>query len=443
MMAFWTAVGFLSLLGGGADKGDFPQFRGPNGNGVVLTGDLPTTWKKGVNIAWTTPLPGTGWSQPVLVGETLFLTAAVGDKLAKPKDMQQGVRDLSSMGLGGSKPKTELKWQAMAVSAATGSILWTTTVAEGKPKHAIHPSNTYATETACADAERVYVYFGATGTAAALDHRGNLLWKTELGSYPTSAGFGTGASPLLIEGRLVIASFNEESAFVVGLDPKNGKEVWREKRAKPGSSWATPFPWRNSKRTEVVCCGDKLVTSHDPRTGKELWRLGGIGTAFAPSPSSDGDLVIFGASSPMSATQMFAVKAGGSGDLTLKGKETSSEWVAWYRKGGTIGMSSPAASGGFAYWPGSGILTCIETATGKQVYKERIPGGRQITASVLVVGDKLLVLNESGKAVWVKTGPKFEVVGGGDLEDTFWSSPAVGEGKLYLRGVNALYCIRK
>lgn len=422
---------------------DYPQFRGPAGNGVA-TANPPTTWKAGQSVAWRTPLPGTGWSQPVVMGSTVFVTAAVCDQLRKPKDMEAGVKDLSSMPLFAPKaPNATIKWQVMALDADTGAVQWTTTVADGKPKQPIHPSNTYATETPCADSKRVYAYFGATGTVAALDHSGKVVWKTELGSYPISAGFGTGSSPLLLDGRLFLNFFNEENAFVVALDAKTGAELWRKRRDKPGSSWASPFAWRNSKRTEVVACGDKLVTSHDPATGAENWRLGGIGTGFAPSPAADGDLLVFGAASPFSPAQTFAVKAGASGNITLKKDERSSESVAWTKKGGVVGMASPVAAAGLVYWTNQGIIACYEAATGKQVYKERLASGRMVTASPLLVGDRLLIVSETGKAQWIKAGRKFEVVGSGELDDTFWASPAVAGDRLFLRGVDALYCLKR
>jgi outer membrane protein assembly factor BamB len=425
---------------------DYPQFRGPAGTGVAPAADPPLSWSDKENLAWTAKLPGTGWAQPVVVGNTVFVTAAVGEKLARPKDMEAGVRDPGSIPLpflGSKPPDTTVKWQLLAYAADTGKPLWAKTVVEGKPKFAIHPSNTYATETPCADADRVYAYFGATGTLAAYDHAGNQKWKVELGAYPYANGFGSGSSPALFDGLVYVACFNEKKAFLAAFDATTGDERWRQPREKPGSAWASPLVWRNSKRTEIIAAGDKLVTAHDPKTGSELWRVGGIDTAFAPSPAADGDRLLLGASSPFSASPLFAVTAGANGDITLKKGETANAFVAWSRNKGGVGMSSPLAAGGYLYIPGEGTVVCVDAATGKEKYKERLSKGKMVTASPVLVGDKILILDEAGKATWLKAGPAFEVVGTGELKDTFWASPAVAGDRVYLRGVDALYCVKK
>lgn len=445
-VAFWVAV--MTLLASGSSSylgaDDYPQFRGPTGSGVIPSADPPLEWATGKGLAWKVDLPGTGWSQPVIIGKTLFVTAAVGDKLGRPKDMAAGARDPASMPVIGKAkvPDTVVKWQVLALDAETGKQQWAVTVAEGKPKFPIHPSNTYATETPCADAERVYTYFGATGTVAALSHEGKPIWKVELGAYPYSNGFGSGSSPALFNGKLYVSNFNESKGFLVALDARTGKEAWRVER-KAGSAWGSPIIWKNSKRVEVVAVGDKLVTAHDPETGKELWRLGGIDTAFATSPAIDGDMLILGASSPFSSSPMYAIRAGASGDITLAKGEKSNASVAWYQTKAKVGMSSPVAAKGYVYFPSDGTLTCYEVATGKRIYSERIPGSRMVAACPLLVGDKLFVLDESGKGTWVKIGPEFEVLGTGSLSDTFWASPALVGNRLYLRGINGLYCLGK
>jgi outer membrane protein assembly factor BamB len=437
-------LSLMLLVPSGMDAADFPQFRGPIGNGVLTQGEPPTSWSNTQNLAWMTKVPGTGWSQPIIIGNKLFITAAVGEKLSRPKDMQEGVKDMSSMPFfGGRKPEGMVQWQLIALNADSGSVLWTKTIVEGKPQFAIHPSNTYATETPCADGERVYSYFGATGTLAAYTHTGEQRWKVELGAFPFSNGFGSGSSPLLIDGKIIISNFNEKDAFLAAFDAKTGKEIWREKRAKSGSAWASPMIWKNSKRTEIVAAGDKLVTSHDPATGKEFWRLGGIDTAFAPSPAIDGDMLLLAASSPFSASPLYGVKSGATGDITLAKGTKSNEFVAWSRNGSGVGMSSPLAHQGYLYIAGDGQLICDDIATGKQIYKERLPKSRSVTACLMLVGEKLLILDETGKATWVKTGPKFEVIDQGTIKDTFWASPAIVGDKVYLRGVDGIYCLQK
>jgi outer membrane protein assembly factor BamB len=431
------------LLMGFAQGEDYPQFRGPKGNGIATAAAVPTTWAKDKNVAWMTKIPGTGWSQPIVVGKKLFVTTAVGENLPKPKDMQAGVRDMSSMGLGGKKFSSPLKWQLFALDAETGAVLWEKTVAEGIPTQPIHPSNTYATESPCADKERVYVHFGMEGTLAAYSHDGERVWKLTVGAFKFSNGFGSGSSLAIHDGKIYMNNFNENAAFVACYDGKTGQRVWHQPRQKAGSAWASPLVWKNSKRTEIIAAGDKLVTSHDPNTGEELWRIGGIDTAFSPSPAVDGDVLLLGASSPFSAGPLMAIAAGAQGDITLPKGTKSSEAVTWFRTGGGVGMSSPVATGGYLSIPGEGSLTCVDIANGKPVYKERLPKSRMVAACPVVVGDKLLLVEETGKATWVKTGPQFEVLEQSELPGTFWASPAIAGDVLYLRSVDGIYCIKK
>jgi outer membrane protein assembly factor BamB len=427
------------------EAADFPQFRGPNGNGVLEKAQPPLNFDATKQVAWSTKIPGTGWSQPVVVGKKIFLTSAVSDKLERPKDMNDGVKDMRSMPVFGSLgkgPNFEVDWQVIALDLETGKPLWTQSIIKAKPKYSIHPSNTYATETVCADAERVYAFFGATGTVVALDHQGKEIWRQEVGAFPFSNGFGSGSSPTLFDGKLYIASFNESRAFLLAFDAKTGKQLWGQSPTRSGSSWASPFIWKNSKRTEIIACAEKVVTSHDPNTGEELWRFTGIDTGFAPSPASEGDRLYFGASSPFSSSPMACILAGGKGDISSKSGAKSSEFVAWFRTGANIGMASPVVSNGYLYSPTDGLITCYDASSGKQLYKERLPKSRTVTSSALLVDDKILILDETGHATWIKSGSEFEVIGTGYLKDTFWATPALVGDRLLLRGVDAIYCVR-
>src|SRR5262249_26337610 len=158
---------------------------------------------------------------------------------------------------------------------ATGKVLWHQTAREAKPTIPAQMGNTYASETPVTDGERVYAYFGSAGVYC-YDFSGKLLWSKDLGSFAMMTGWGTGSSPALDGERLFIQCDNEEKSFLVALDKKSGKELWRADRAEK-SSWSTPFVWRNQKRTEVVACGSRRVRSYDPATGKVLWELGGLG----------------------------------------------------------------------------------------------------------------------------------------------------------------------
>jgi outer membrane protein assembly factor BamB len=430
------------------------QFRGPRGDGVLPataagTAAPPTEWSATKNVAWTAKLPGAGWSQPVLAGDLLFVTAAVSDKPLPVKTTDGGVLDPASFGWGkNNRPDATLKWQLIALDAATGNARWTRTVAEGRPKFRAHPTNSYATETPAADPDsdggsgRVYAWFGMAGVAAAFDRQGKELWRAEIGAFQTTEGMGTGSSPLLHGGKLILQLLNDEKSFVVALDAATGKEAWRaDWGAGKFTSWSTPLLWKTAARTEVFCCGGRRVVSYDPETGKELWRMS-ADTGFAASPTADADRLYLGGSEPGSSATLFAVKAGAAGDISLGKGETSNAAVAWSVRGAAPSIASPVVIDGLLYiLGGGGILTVLDAPDGSRVYKERLPGVGTASASPVAVGGTLYCLGETGTAVAVTAGRKFSVAGSGKLEGLFLASPAVAGDALFLRSADTVYRI--
>ena len=170
-------VSLLPSTGSGGS--DWPQFRGPNGNGAVPAADIPLEWSATKNLAWKVKVPGQGWSQAVVVGATLYLTTAVGEGLETPMGMQAGVSDPRTM-QAGTAPDVTIDWRVLALDLATGKERWSQSACKAKPKFPIHPSNTWATETPVADANGVYAFFGATGTLVGFDTAGKQLWKAEV-----------------------------------------------------------------------------------------------------------------------------------------------------------------------------------------------------------------------------------------------------------------------
>jgi outer membrane protein assembly factor BamB len=439
MLLSLSLISCLALPSGGTD---WPQFRGPSGTGAVPAAKLPTEWSETKNLAWKAVIPGQGWSQPVVVGNTIYLTTAVGEGLETPIGMEAGIADMRTQ-KAGAVPDVTIDWRVVALDLATGKERWSASVAKAKPKFPIHPSNTWATETAVADANGVYAFFGATGTLAAFDPAGKPLWKAELGTYPIMQGYGTGSSPAIHEGKIFVQCFNEEKEFVACYDAKSGKELWRVVNEKPGTSWSSPLVWHNAKRVELVVSGNKRVAGLDPMTGKELWHAEGI---FGPSMCSfgaDAERLYFGQRSPFGNPPLYALEAGGEGDLSPAKGSIDLKSQAWVQKSASPNMPSPVAADGLLYVTEENLLTCRDASTGDQVYKERVPGLVTISASPILIGDQVLVLDEEGNAALVQAGPDFEVVGKGKIDDMFWTTPSVAGDALLMRGVKALYCVRK
>ena len=424
---------------------DFPQFRGPDGLGIAADTSIPQMWSATKNLAWKIEVPGAGWSQPILVGKYLYLTTAVSDKNLSPKNFSRGVAMPQSMGLGGlsKPPDTTINWQVHCYDAITGTLRWEKTIAVGKPKYAVHPSNTYATESPVADQDGIYAFFGATGSIAGLNHEGQILWTHELGAFPTNNGFGTGSSLAIHNGKVFVQHFTNGSGILACYETRTGKQIWRVDREKKESSWSSPIIWKNSQRVELLSSGNDQMCSYDPESGNELWRLSQVKTPTACSSAADQRQIYFGGSDPFSTGPLFAMRAGASGDISPKKKNGNFEFCTWLQSKAGPGMPSPVSTGTSVYVVDKNILKCYDSTTGERVYQERLPSISMVAASPIVIGEKLLVLDESGEAKLIKTGPSFEIVGGGKLDDVFWSTPAIGHDSIYLRGVNALYCIRQ
>lgn len=412
----------------------WPQFRGPNGSGVSEKLEHPATWGDGNNIAWSATIEGGGLSSPIVIGNQIFLTTAIG--FQPPVSFMEGVRDMRP-----KLPENDLKFNVICLSLTDGSKLWEKTLVTGKPQHGIHASNSFATESPATNGEQVFVYFAAIGEIAALDQQGNVIWQKNIGAYPTGNGFGSGSSITTGDGKVFIQCDNDESSFMLALDTESGDEVWRKER-EGRTSWSTPLYWKNDLRSELVTCGSGFVTSYDPKSGDELWKLTGIGMSFSSSPAVDSQRIYFGNSGPRSSGPLVAVSAGLSGEHAFTGK-TEIENVAWSVMQAGPGMSSPVSTGGYVYIPGRNILTCYSAADGSVAFKERVKLG-SMAASMWAGGDRAFMMDESGKTLVLEVGPELKVIGTNEIaDDLFWSTPSVAGKSLLIRGAKKLYCIRE
>ncbi len=432
-------------LANGAAGGDFLQFRGGQMAGSANSESIPLDWSSDKNVAWKVASPAAGWAQPLVVGERLYVAGAVSQADLRPSNFAKGVKAPQSMGISlfSRPPKEQMTWKLFCLSTEDGRVLWEQTVAEGQAKFPIHPSNSWATETPAADADGVYVYSGAAGVVVGFDHSGRQLWKQDVGVYKTSNSFGTGSSLAIHGGGVFVQNFNEEQSEVWCLDTKSGAVKWKFARAGSGTSWSSPLIWTNASRVELIISGGDQIDSLDPTTGTVNWTIKNVKAATACSPCADSERLYFGGSDPFSKGPLVAVSAGAKGELVPEEKNGRFEYCAWLQERQGPGMASPLSTGKFVYTNDNNILRCFDATSGEKLYQTRIPGLDMLAASPLVVGDKLLLLDENGRACLVKVGPEFEKVGEGRLDDVFWATPAVSGGAIYLRGVEAIYCIRK
>jgi outer membrane protein assembly factor BamB len=436
-----VGVLFLTLALGHAS--DWPQFRGPSGTGVSEDASIPMEWSKDKHLGWKTAIPGVGWSQPVNVGSLVFVGSALSDQSHRPTDYNSGIADPYT--LSGAKapvPDIMLHWKVFALDLQSGAIQWEREVASGKPKYPIHPSNTYASETPAADESAVFAWFGAAGVIVAYDHTGHLIWQKQLGVFRQQNNYGTASSPRLYEGRIYLQCFNEEQAVLICLDARGGQEIWRVARPIVGTAWNTPLIWHNAHRTELIVCAQKLMTSHDPLTGREHWRASGVDMPMIPSLSADARRPYFGYLSPTAGGPLYALAAGADGEQCPGRSDKAFLTEASKAPDAAPGMPSPLAVAGCVYVLNDNVLRCLDAATGKEHFKQRLPGFRTVVASPLAIGRQVVILDEVGHAAVIQAGPEFEILGQSRLEDRFWASPAIANGALILRGLEYLYCIR-
>jgi outer membrane protein assembly factor BamB len=361
-------------------------------------------------------------------------------------------------GFGGQRPPDAIyRLEVCCLDRGSGKVLWKQIPYEGKPRIPTQPSNTYASETPVTDGERIYAYFGMHGVYC-YDFTGKQIWKVDLGSYPMALGFGTGSSPALSDGRLFIQCDNEKKSFLVALDTKTGKELWRVDRPER-TGYSTPLIWKNKVRTEVVCLGSPRVRSYDPATGKQLWELRGMAGQAKASPAANSELLYVGTGGGPggfggpggprggfgSGRPLLAVKPGASGDITPKDGATSNDGVAWRLPQAGPQTASPLLYEGYIYVleERGGFLSCYDAKTGEQAYKERLAGARGFTSSPWACDGKIYCLDDAGTTYVVQAGATFKVLGKNTIAEMCWSSPAVAGGSLFLRTVDYLYCIKQ
>jgi outer membrane protein assembly factor BamB len=351
------------------------------------------------------------------------------------------------MGMGrGRVPDKVYHWQVVCLDRNSGKVLWTKQAREGKPRIGIQESNTYATETPVSDGKRIYAYFGMHGLYC-YDFDGNELWKKDFGAFPTVMGQGPASSPVIEGERLFLQIDNEEKSFLVALNAETGEELWRVSRDE-STNHSSPVVWKNKVRTELVTSGSRKVRSYDPATGKVLWELE-IGGRCYSSPVCDAEMVYVGSEPGMGMNGgggggLYAVKAGASGDITLKEHETSNAGVAWWTPRGGPEKASPLLYQGHLYVlrTNGGVVTCYDKTTGKQLYRQRIPGAAAFWTSPWAAEGKIFCLDDAGTTHVLDAGPEFKLLGTNKLNELFWASAAVADGSIYLRGVDNLYCIR-
>ncbi len=438
LFALALAISGAPTTGRGADN--WPQFRGPQATGVGQSDQLPDTWSAVENVEWKVDIPGRGWSSPIVWGDRIFLTT-VENQGTTP----EAKKGLYFKGEQREPPESNHVWKVLCLDLKSGKLLWQRTAHEGKPETTLHIKNTYASETPITDGKRVYAYFGNLGIFC-YDLAGEPVWSKKLEPHAMRAGWGTAASPALFQDRLYILNDNEETSYLLALDAATGNEVWRKDRDE-GSNWATPFVWQNPLRTELVTAGTNRVRSYD-LDGNLLWELAGMSVITIGTPFAQNGLLYVGSGYVLDPRRpLYAIRPGGSGDISLPANKDSNETIAWcQRKAAPYNPSVLVYRDRLYVVYDRGLIACYNALTGDVLFDmQRIQNGRAFTASPWAYGGKVFCLNEFGETFVYEAGDEHKPLHTNVLadDDMCMATPAIAGDRLLIRTAVRLYSIKK
>ncbi len=419
---------------------DWPQFRGPRGDGsaAVEAGarSLPTKWGGGFGEpTWQVELPGRGWSSPVVVGERAWLTSA--ECLALPtadreKKLEQGLyKDFQEQ----FQAHSAVTLYAIEVNVKSGELLRTIELFTCEDPAPIHATNTYASPTPVTDGQRLYCHFGPLGTAALDLASGQVAWHERFRFDDIT---GPGSSPVLWRDKLILPCDGVNEQFVVALDKRTGKTVWKTPRPKIDAegkhrrAFSTPLVIEHTGRVQVIVPAAQWVCSYEPASGDELWRVNfGDGHATIPRPVYRDGLVFIctGYLKP----QLWAIRADGRGDV-------SETHVVWRYEKQVPEISSPIVVDGELYFVSSlGVLTCLDAKSGRLHWQQRLGGN--YAASPIAAGGRLYFTSQEGVTTVLVPGRTYQEVSRNQLIGQTMASPAIAGEAILIRADRMLYCV--
>jgi outer membrane protein assembly factor BamB len=405
----------------------WPQWRGPHANGVSRHADPPLEWSETKNVRWKVEIPGRGSASPVVWGDRIYLLTAVpvglsGEAAHAPR--------------GGMEPRDVHRHLVLAIDRRDGRIVWERTAREEQPHEASHGENgTWASSSAITDGEHVIAYFESRGLYA-YDMNGTPVWQKDLGDKAMRSQFGEGSTPVLHGSRLVVVWDHQGESFVVGLDKRTGRELWRAAREEI-DSWATPLVVEQGGRVQVVTGGMNRLRSYDLETGELIWQSPGTTMNPIPSPVA-GDGMVF-AMSGFRGNNLKAIRL-----AEARGDITGTSAIAWTLDRDTPYVPSPVLYDGILYFlkTNSGILSAFDAKTGKPHYQvQRLDGLPNVFSSPVAAAGRVYITSREGTTVVIKHGPAFGVLAKNTLDDGFDASPALVDGEMILRGYKYLYSI--
>ena len=395
-------VQMIGVEGEGANY--WPAWRGPSAQGLVHGTGYPDTWSSTQGVLWKKPVPGTGNSSPIVWGDKIFLTTAYDNGR---------------------------RMSLLAFSRSDGSKLWETFVPSGPTDRNTHFKNGYASSTPATDGQFVYASFGIRGLAA-FDFDGKIAWYQDIGS--PEAYHGAAGSLLLYKDRLILFQDGIRQSFIAAFDTRAGRRLWLTARV-AYAGWGTPVAVRVGTHDEIIASSMGNVTAYHPDTGRELWQVRGNSLEVIPTPVV-GHGLVFVSSGRVGPT--FAIRPGGSGDVTRT-------HVAWASQRGSPFVPSAIVYGDYLYMVNdmASIVTCYEAATGKPMWQGRlgVANAEGFSASPVAVDGKVFFTNDDGETFVLRAGAKFELLRTNKIGEATLASPALVDGRWYIRTNRNLFAV--
>jgi outer membrane protein assembly factor BamB len=427
------ALALLPMRGLSADPQNWPQFRGPSGDGHSHARHLPLVWSEQKNVKWKTPIHGKGWSSPVIWGQQIWMTTA---------------------------PEDGTQLFVVCVDRDSGKVVHNLKLFDVAQPQFCHKFNSYASPTPVLEEGRVYVTFGSPGTACLDTKTGQVLWQRR--DFVCNHFRGAGSSPILHDDLLIMNFDGSDHQFIVALDKHTGKTVWRTDRSidfkdlgadgKPEAegdfrkAFSTPHVANLDGRALLISQGAKAIYAYAPVTGKELWRVEERTSHSASARPIAGHGLVF-ATSGWSSGQLLAIRPGKEGEVIDANAPSSGQAnrqleIVWKTKRSVPRKPSLLLVNDLIFAnDDGGIVTCLEAKTGQEIWKERVPG--DCSAAPLYANGRIYTFSETGKTAVLEAGHEFRKLAENVLEDGFMASPAVSGRALFLRTRTHLYRVEE
>ena len=383
---------------------NWPGWRGPNGDGTSAEINLPTKWDSVTNVVWKSSVPGKGYSSPVIWNDKLFITTAM-------QETQEKI--------------------LLCYDNKNGKLLWRKTVIKS-PFEGKHDNNSHASGTPSTDGLKVFVSFldGKDVVVAAYDFTGKQLWLQRPGTFSSPHGYS--CSPVLFEDKVIINGDSQGDSFVAALSKTDGKIIWRVAHERPAHSFSTPIIRKIAGKTQMIFCGNKEIASYNPADGSKYWFVSGPSEDFCSTPVYNEKTGLVLVSSAWPQRILVAIRPDGQGDV-------SKTHIAWQSRDGAYYVPSPVYKDNLLFTTmTNGKLHCIDAATGNILWIENM--GPQYSSPVIADG-LIYMPKDDGIITVIKPGTKFEYIAKNPIGEKMFASPAISNGKIYLRGFQHLFCI--